>query len=107
MVRTQIAFYLSLIVVTLTGCASIVGSNKTVAVNNKFGPTFFAIKDRQQKIVHQGMTPQQVTLSTRDGLIKPAKYQVDFMATDDKTDSCELHAGVNPWIAGNALFGLV
>jgi hypothetical protein len=95
---------LSAVVLFLPGCASMIGGNKTVSIDNKFGPTFFAVTDHKNKIIHQGVTPQQVSLETSRGYILPAKYHVDFIGQNDHTDRYELKANANPWTFANAAF---
>jgi hypothetical protein len=50
--------------------------------------------------VHSGITPTTVTLSASEGYFQPAKYNI--LST---TGTQSLDATMDPWYAGNILFG--
>lgn len=88
------------------GCATIASEKRyPVTVDNTHGPTFFSVQDRKNNVVHQGVTPQQVTLDAKSFPFWPAKYTVVYAGTDSMTQSRELKAGFDPWVAGNILIG--
>ncbi len=90
------------------GCATIVSDRRyNVTVDNPSGSTYFTIKDRKSKIIHSGVTPQQVTLDARSSNFLPAKYKVTYAGSGSATQTKELNAGVDPWIAGNLIIGAV
>ncbi|WP_345683977.1 hypothetical protein [Novipirellula caenicola] len=76
-----------------------------MAFENSGGKTYFAIHDQKNQLVHQGVTPEQVTLPAKSAPFRPAKYNVTFAGAGEFTQHRELHAGVDPWTAGNILVG--
>lgn len=89
-----------------SGCASVLSERKyAVTFDNAGGPTYFAVADRKQNVIHQGVTPQQVTLDAKAFPFWPAKYQVSFAGQEGFTHEQEIKAGFDPWIAGNILLG--
>lgn len=89
-----------------TGCATVLGNkNSALSVDNKFGPTYFAIKDHKQKLIHEGITPQKVTLASKRAPFVPAKYQIEFVGENNSTDRQEIKPGFEPWTVGNVLLG--
>lgn len=106
--RRGIPFLLlvSFVVPMLSGCATILSDRKyPVAFENSGGPTYFAVRNRKNEIVHQGVTPQQVTLDSKAAPFWPAKYNVTFAGQGDFVEQRELKANIDPWVAGNILFG--
>ncbi|MGV3484691.1 MAG: hypothetical protein ACO1RT_09765 [Planctomycetaceae bacterium] len=92
--------------VSQVGCATILSEKRyPVIIDNPHGPTFFSVQDRQDKVIHQGVTPQQVTLDAKYRPFWPAKYTVVYAGTESTTQRRELKAGFDPWIAGNLIVG--
>ena len=91
----------------LPGCATIASQKKyTVTIDNPGGPTHFAVRDKKKNVlIHQGTTPQQVTLDAKSYPFWPAQYDVAFTGHSDKTQHYELKAGFDPWFAGNIVLG--
>ena len=90
---------------SLSGCATILSKRSyDVTVDNKGGPTYFAVRDWKNQVVESGVTPRQVTLDSSQRLFRPAKYKVDY-ATREGVHSRDLNAKVDPWIAGNIVIG--
>ncbi|MEJ7593101.1 MAG: hypothetical protein WKF77_16265 [Planctomycetaceae bacterium] len=90
---------------SLSGCATIVsGRRHEVTVDNSGGATCFSILDNQNRVVHSGVTPQQVTLKSSSAPFQPAKYQVVF-AGQDGAQQYDLNANINWWTAGNIVIG--
>jgi hypothetical protein len=97
---------LSLCAPIFPGCATILSEKKyPVTFDNAGGPTFFAVRDRKQNVIHEGVTPQQVTLDAKAFPFWPAKYDVTFAGHQDFVQQKELKAGVDPWVAGNIILG--
>lgn len=98
--------FTALLLVCQTGCATIVSEkNYPVTINNSPGPTFFSVQDRKNNVIHQGITPQQVTLDAKAFPFWPAKYTVVYAGTESTTQRHEVKAGFDPWVAGNLLIG--
>lgn len=90
----------------LSGCATIFSDKKyEVMIDNPGGPTHFAVRDKKNRLVHQGITPQEVTLKARSYPFWPAKYDVSFEGLSNTKGHHELKAGLDPWLAGNVLIG--
>ena len=91
---------------SFTGCATILANkHRPVKIDNKFGRTYFSITDHQQRVVHEGITPQEVTLKAKRAPFLPAKYYVDFIGENNRTERQELEPGMEPWTVGNLLVG--
>lgn len=106
--RFQAAFLLFAVVcvVQLTGCATVLSEKRyPVTIANSQTPTFFSVHDRKNQIIHQGVTPQQVTLDAKSYPFWPAKYSVVFAGQESTSESHELKAGIDPWVAGNIILG--
>ena len=90
----------------LQGCATVV-SDRTypVTFDNTGAQTYFVVRDRNNEFVHQGVTPERVTLDAKSYPFWPAKYNVTFAGSGNSTQHRELKAGVDPWVAGNILLG--
>ncbi|MGJ8676081.1 MAG: hypothetical protein ACSHX0_01045 [Akkermansiaceae bacterium] len=88
-------------VCALSSCASIVSKNSyPVTFTSPGKPVKVTVKADTGHIVHTGMTPTQATLGASAGFFKPAKYSVSTANT-----TSELKATLDPWYAGNILFG--
>ena len=74
-------------------------------MENTGGNTFFEIRDRKNRFVHQGVTPERVTLRAKSYPFWPARYNVTFAGSGNTTQTNEVKAGFDPWIAGNLLVG--
>ncbi|QDT08079.1 hypothetical protein K239x_00080 [Planctomycetes bacterium K23_9] len=97
---------LSLFAVGSTGCATIVSEKRyPVTVTNTQAPTYFSIQNRKNETIHQGVTPQQVTLDAKAFPFWPAKYSVVFAGNDATTQTVPLKAKIDPWVAGNIVIG--
>lgn len=90
---------------SFSGCATIVsGRRYPVTVDNSGGSTYFSVMDSENRIVHSGVTPQQVTLKSTSGPFKPARYSV-YYAGQDGARKHDLEASLNWWTAGNIVIG--
>ena len=92
---------------SLSGCATIVsGRHYQVTMDNKGGATCFSVFDNKNRVLHSGVTPQQVTLKSSSALFQPAKYHVVYASQDGSQQfDYELNARINWWTAGNILIG--
>jgi uncharacterized protein YceK len=97
---------LMLFVIGLSGCATIVSEKRyPVTIANAQAPTYFSIQNRKNETIHQGVTPQQVTLDAKAFPFWPAKYNVVFAGNDATTQTVPLKAKLDPWVAGNIILG--
>ncbi len=96
---------ISVFACSLSGCATIVSGRKyEVTMDNSGGATYFSVLDNQNRVVHSGMTPQQVTLKSSSAPFRPASYHVVY-AGQDGTQQVDLNPGINWWTAGNVVIG--
>ncbi|MDA8745741.1 hypothetical protein N9N28_13995 [Rubripirellula amarantea] len=94
------------VVASMSGCATILSDRRyPVTIDNADGPTFFSVQDRKHNVIHQGVTPQQVTLDAKAFPYWPAKYSIAFAGAQSATQVKEVKAGLDPWSAGNLLLG--
>ena len=89
-----------------SGCATMVSKKQyPVAIENASGPTYFSVRDQKNKVLHQGVTPSHVTLTAKEKPFKPAKYSVIFAGQGNASQRRDFKAKIDPWFAGNFLFG--
>lgn len=94
------------ILVASGGCATVVSEKRyPVTIDNVPGPTYYSVFDRKNQVVHQGVTPEQLTLDAKSLPFWPAKYSVVFAGTQSASQRQDIQAGFDPWIAGNILIG--
>ncbi|OYP37900.1 hypothetical protein [Rhodopirellula sp. MGV] len=89
-----------------SGCATLLSERRyPVTIDNPPGPTYFSVVDHKQNVIHQGVTPQQVTLDAKRFPFIPAKYGVVFAGAGNTSQTREIKAKPDPWIVGNLLVG--
>ena len=89
----------------LSGCATILSDRSyEVTIDNAAGPTYFSVVDRDNRVIQQGVTPQQVTLRSSAGPFRPAKYRVVY-AGQSGVQEQPLDPDINWWTAGNIIIG--
>lgn len=89
-----------------TGCSSIVSkSNWPVTFNSNPSGAEITITDKKGKEVHRGTTPTTLTLSSKSGYFKSAKYDVKIKMAGYATGKGTVSAKVNGWYFGNFVFG--
>ena len=98
---------MSAFAMTLSGCATIVsGREHQVTVDNHGGATYFSVLDNKNRVIHSGLTPQQVTLKSSAAPFRPAKYHVVYASQDGAQQyDYQLNARINWWTAGNVVIG--
>ncbi|MCK5828976.1 MAG: hypothetical protein KAH20_01600 [Methylococcales bacterium] len=90
----------------LSGCASIVSqSDYPVTVNSSPDGATFVIKNQAGVEVENGMTPKQVTLTTKAGFFDGETYTVKFDKTGYQSNFVVLDTQLDDWYFGNILFG--
>lgn len=92
---------IGMIIVSATGCATLVGggSNQPVSINSEPAGASFAIKSSSGIQMASGQTPQSVVLPRKN------EYQIEFTVPGYRTQSVPLTKGVNGWVWGNFLIG--
>ena len=96
---------ISVFACSLSGCATIVSGRKyEVTMDNSGGATYFSILDDENRVVHSGVTPQQVTLKSSSAPFRSAKYHVVY-AGQDGPQQIDLNTSINWWTAGNIVIG--
>jgi len=93
--------------VLLTSCATIVSkSNYPVEItSNPAGAKFTLKENKQNTILHQGVTPTTVTLPASYGYFKPASYTLEFTKKGSTPQTIQVNSAIDGWYFGNILFG--
>ena len=100
-------FVAVLMVVFLTGCASIVSkSNYPVTITSNPDGANIKVVNRAGESVFVGQTPATVTLKAGAGFFKGEDYTVTFEKEGYNPHTAQVERGVDGWyIGGNFLFG--
>jgi hypothetical protein len=94
------------LVVSVTGCASIVGkSSYNVAIKSNPEGTRFIVKNSSGTAVHSGETPATVALTSKKGYFKSEQYTVTFSKEGYQEQTIPLSASLSGWYWGNILIG--
>ncbi|WP_231670504.1 hypothetical protein [Pseudomonas mandelii] len=89
-----------------SGCASIVGDSKyPVNVSSTPSGADFTIKNKDGVVVHNGSTPNTVTLPSGRGYFKGEAYTITFKKAGYADTSATLETSMSGWYWGNLLFG--
>jgi len=108
MIRIINAFILlTLSLILLTGCASIVSkSNYPVRITSNPEGAAITIVNSIGQDVFSGKTPTTVTLKAGAGYFKGETYEVTFKREGYVTHAAQIERGVDGWyIAGNVVLG--
>lgn len=110
MKRSSTHFYLVfllLVLVVLTGCASIVSKSEyPVTISSKPEGADITIVNRAKETVFSGKTPSKVTLKAGAGFFKGENYTVTFKKEGYAPHTAQIERGVDGWyILGNLVFG--
>lgn len=85
----------------LPSCSTIVSKSDYPVTFTSSKPTSMkVVNEKSGQVVLQAQTPTTATLSASSGFFQPAKYSV---MTEGSTQS--LSASMDPWYAGNIVFG--
>lgn len=92
-----------LMLLTVTGCATIVGggTSQLVAVRAEPAAVQFTIRAGNGLQMASGTAPQQVTLPRKN------QYEIEFTAAGYQPQKLALTQGVNGWVWGNFIFGWI
>ncbi len=103
--KSRIAGVLA-VVISLSGCASIVGKNMyPVTINSHPDEATIIIKDENGKQMYKGKTPTTVTLSSGEAYFHAKKYTITLSKAGYEDQTTEIKAGLSGWYFGNILFG--
>ena len=106
--RTTISVLSAACLLTLSGCASIVGNSQyPVAVKSTPVGASFTIKNRSGEVVHTGTTPGTVTLKSGSGYFKGEAYTVTFHKDGYADTTTQLSSSMSGWYWGNILIGML
>ncbi len=106
-VKTPISLAIAAVLLTATGCASIVSkSSYPVAISSNPEQAEITITDETGKNIYSGKTPTTVTLDTKSAYFQGKDYTVTFKKDGYAKHTAEIKRGVDGWyIAGNIVFG--
>ncbi|MHC8411033.1 peptidase associated/transthyretin-like domain-containing protein [Pseudomonas sp. Hz4] len=89
-----------------SGCASIVGDSKyPVNVSSTPSGANFTITNKAGVIVHNGSTPNTVTLPSGRGYFKGEAYTITFKKEGYADANATLETSMSGWYWGNIVFG--
>lgn len=90
----------------MAGCASIVGDSKyPVNVSSTPSGANFTITNKDGVVVHNGATPNTVTLPSGRGYFKGESYTITFKKEGYADTSTTLDTSMSGWYWGNILLG--
>ncbi|POQ99807.1 hypothetical protein AU468_09990 [Alkalispirochaeta sphaeroplastigenens] len=94
------------LVLALSGCATVVSTAEyPVAITSRPTGAEFTIERRDGKIIHSGVTPSTVTLSSRAGFFRGERYTVKMQHPGHEPRVAEIDRRVSKWyIFGNLLW---
>jgi hypothetical protein len=99
----RVAAVSSLLMLSLSGCASILGGGTSQPVSLRGEPTGmqYTIRAASGIQVSQGQTPNQVRLARNQ------EYQIEFTAPGFQPQKLALTKGLNGWVWGNLVIGWI
>ncbi|MBU2712004.1 hypothetical protein KCG35_13115 [Zooshikella sp. WH53] len=90
----------------ISGCASIVSEDVyPVAISSTPASSTFIIQNEEGQTIHQGTTPETVSLNAGNGYFSGADYTVTFSREGYNDLTINLESTVDGWYWGNLLFG--
>ena len=98
--------YLSILVLLLSGCASIIsGGTSKVEINSVPNQSQFSIFNEDGRIVKVGTTPAVVELENGNGYFDGERYTVEFSKSGFFNTQSHLDTKLNGWYFGNIIAG--
>ena len=99
-------FILTITLIMLSGCASIV-SNTSWPVTIKSNPETakFTVRNQKGVKVHTGTTPVTIGLSSGAGYFDGEEYTLHFTKDGFQEKTTSLDTSLNGWYFGNLVFG--
>lgn len=96
----------SCLVAMLGGCSTIVSdSSYPVSIRSTPSEASFIITNENGEVIHKGVTPSTVTLSSRAGYFDGAEYTITYQKEDYTEVTYTLTSSLDGWYLGNILFG--
>ena len=96
---------LMLLVLLLSGCATIMGDETTRVSVTGVPSADFKIKNKIGDVVESGTTPRPVTLENSAGYFEGEHYTVHFSKPGYVPVTRVLDSELNDWYFGNIIFG--
>lgn len=94
------------VIVSLTGCASIVSkSSWPVTVQSTPSGAKCTVTNKKGIAIHSGETPMIITVDSGNGFFSKAKYTISCNKDGYDLGHSELSAHMNGWYWGNIVFG--
>jgi hypothetical protein len=91
---------------SLSGCASIIsGRHADVAINSAPANAHVTVRNQEGQTVAEATTPAVVSLKRGAGFFKRANYVATIEKPGYQTADIPIRSKLNPWIAGNLVFG--
>jgi hypothetical protein len=104
--RPTLAALAAVALASASGCASIVsGRRADVTVQSNPPNAAVVIHDKHGQTVAQATTPGVVSLKRGDGPFRRAKYTATIAKPGYQTAQVPIGSSLNPWTAGNVVFG--
>ncbi|NOZ69399.1 MAG: PEGA domain-containing protein [Deferribacteres bacterium] len=101
-----ISVLLTMVILFVFGCASIVSkSNYPVSINSFPEGATITIKDKKGMPIYKGKTPTTVTLKSGAGFFSGASYAVTFEKSGYEAQTMFIEKELDGWYIGNFLFG--
>lgn len=92
--------------ILMSGCASIVSqSSWPVAIKSNPDQAKFTITNQKGDVIHTGITPSTVSLSSGAGYFDGESYKIKFSREGYDDTISTLDSKINGWYFGNFLFG--
>lgn len=104
----QLAILVVLVLITIEGCATIVGQSKPELINIRSTPDQASIEitDETGTKIFEGKTPTNVSLKKKKGFFSGKKYTLKISKEGYADKLITIDTKVNGWyIGGNLLFG--
>jgi hypothetical protein len=96
----------SVAILSLAACASIVSDSKeVVTINSSPTAAQIAIADQSGAEVYRGTTPATVTLDASAGYFDGQAYTVTFSKQGYEPATVKVDSRINGWYVGNIVFG--
>lgn len=95
-----------IVLIAISSCSTIVSKSQyPVAIGSTPEDVKFTITDKNGVVVHSGVTPEQVILSTKGGYFKKPIYNVTYKKRGYDTQTQNLTPTIDAWYWGNIAFG--
>jgi hypothetical protein len=94
------------LLVALSGCATIVSKSKyPVTISSTPSDAKVTIKDKNNVLVYEGQTPAVVNLEAGSGFFQKACYTITFSKSGYNDSIYSLTSSIDGWYWGNILIG--